>query len=53
MAIFQKSTSSRFTISCLTKSASPTETPPVVITAWAFAAASRNPASSFAGLAGA
>ena len=37
MAIFQNSTSPRRAISCLTKSASPTETPPVVMTASALA----------------
>ena len=50
MAIFQNSTSPSFAISCFTKSASPTETPPVVMIASALAAALRKAASSCAGL---
>jgi len=48
MAIFQNSTSPSFAIICRMKSASPTETPPVVMIASADEAF-LNAASSFAG----
>ena len=49
MAIFQKRTSPSFAISSRTKSASPTDTPPEVMTTSALAAAAANARSSASG----